>query len=65
MSKEIIKLDASFISMGNAVGKKEFEGPLGERFDMHDTDDRFGKNTWEKAENRKYLSIFHEHLKIG
>ena len=51
MSKEIIKLDASFISMGNAVGKKEFEGPLGERFDMHDTDDRFGKNTWEKAES--------------
>ena len=51
MSKGIIKLNASFISTGNAVGKKEFEGPLGERFDMHDTDDRFGKNTWEKAES--------------
>ena len=51
MSKEIIKLDASFISTGNAVGKKEFEGPLGEKFDMHDEDDRFGKNTWEKAES--------------
>ncbi len=51
MSKGIIKLDASFISTGNAVGKKEFEGPLGERFDMHDLDDRFGKNTWEKAES--------------
>ncbi|MBR2336044.1 MAG: stage V sporulation protein AD [Clostridia bacterium] len=51
MSKGIIKLNASFISTGNAVGKKEFEGPLGERFDIHDTDDRFGKNTWEKAES--------------
>lgn len=51
MSKGIIKLNASFISTGNAVGKKEFEGPLGERFDTHDTDDRFGKNTWEKAES--------------
>ena len=51
MSKGIIKLNASFISTGNAVGKKEFEGPLGERFDMHGTDDRFGKNTWEKAES--------------
>lgn len=51
MSKEIIKLDASFISTGNAVGKKEYEGPLGERFDMHDIDDRFSKNTWEKAES--------------
>ena len=51
MSKEIIKLDSSFISTGNAVGKKEFEGPLGEKFDMHDDDDRFGKNTWEKAES--------------
>ena len=51
MSKGIIKLNASVISTGNAVGKKEFEGPLGEFFDTHDTDDRFGKNTWEKAES--------------
>ena len=51
MSNGIIKLDASVICSGNAVGKKEFEGPLGEYFDMHDEDDRFGKNTWEKAES--------------
>ena len=51
MSNGIIKLDAAFISTGNAVGKKEFEGPLGDLFDMHDEDDRFGKNTWEQAES--------------
>ena len=53
MTKGIIELDASFISTGNAVGKKEFEGPLGQFFDTHDIDDRFGKNTWEKAESGK------------
>ena len=51
MLNGIIKLNASFISTGNAVGKKEFEGPLGDLFDMHDEDDRFGKKTWEKAES--------------
>ena len=51
MENGIIELNASFISMGNAVGKKEFEGPLGEFFDIHDEDDRFGKETWEKAES--------------
>ena len=51
MSKGIIKLNASFISTGNAVGKKEYEGPLGNRFDMHDEDDRFGQATWEEAES--------------
>lgn len=51
MSQQIIELNASFISTGNAVGKKEFEGPLGTLFDTHGTDDRFGKNTWEKAES--------------
>ena len=48
MSKEIINLNASFIATGNAVGKKESEGPLGQLFDIRDEDDRFGKETWEK-----------------
>ena len=51
MSQGIIKLNASFISTGNAVGKKEYDGPLGNRFDMHDKDDRFGQKTWEEAES--------------
>ena len=55
---DIIKLDASFISYGNAVGKKEYEGPLGERFDMHCTDDRYGKATWESAESEMQRLAF-------
>ena len=63
MTKGIIELDASFISTGNAVGKKEFEGPLGRFFDTHDTDDRFGKNTWEKAESEMQRIAFNMALK--
>jgi len=63
MLKEIIKLDASFIGLGNAVGKKEFEGPLGKRFDIHDDDDRFGKDTWEKAESEMQRLAFKMALK--
>ena len=63
MAKQIIELDASFISTGNAVGKKEFEGPLGPLFDTHDTDDRFGKNTWEKAESEMQRIAFNMALK--
>ena len=58
MAKDIIKLDASFISYGNVVGKKEFDGPLGARFDMHCTDDRFGKPTWESAESEMQRLAF-------
>ncbi len=58
MAKEIIKLDASFVSYGNAVGKKEYEGPLGALFDIHDTDDRFGKDTWESAESEMQRVAF-------
>ncbi len=50
MSK-IIKLDATLIAAASAVGKKESEGPLGERFDVVDKTDKFGKETWERAES--------------
>lgn len=63
MSKGIIELDASFIAYGNAVGKKEGEGPLASRFDMVDTDDRFGKKTWEKAESEMQRLAFNMALK--
>ena len=62
MSKDIIKLNASFISYGNAVGKKEYDGPLGSRFDMHCTDDRFGKDTWEVAESEMQRLAFNSAL---
>ena len=41
----------SVIACASVVGKKEYEGPLGECFDMHCDDDRFGMDTWEKSES--------------
>lgn len=49
--KNIIKLDTTIISAGSAVGKKEYEGPHGDEFDIHDETDKFGEKTWEKAES--------------
>lgn len=34
----------------SAVGHEEFRGPFGHAFDYHDGSDRFGADTWEKAE---------------
>lgn len=59
----IIKLDSSFINYGNSVGKKEFEGPLGSLFDMHDQTDRFGQKTWEEAEGEMLRLAFNIALK--
>lgn len=58
MGKGIIKLDSGVLCYGNAVGVKEAQGPLGDLFDMHDTDDRFGKDTWEKAESEMQRLAF-------
>ncbi len=65
MAGDIIKLNASFISYGNAVGKKEYEGPLGAHFDMHCTDDRYGKATWESAESEMQRLAFNCALAKG
>ena len=62
MPKNIIKLDASVISCGNAVGKKEYDGPLGGCFDMHSPDDRYGKKTWECAESEMQRLAFNSAL---
>lgn len=51
MSDKIIKLDSSFIASASVVGGREHEGPIGSFFDMHDPDDSFGMDTWEKAES--------------
>ncbi len=51
MKKGLFELDAAILCAGSVVGCKEREGPLGNLFDMHDTDDRFGQKTWEKAES--------------
>ncbi len=39
------------IGYGSVVGKKEYEGPLGHEFDVHDDDSRFGEESYEKAES--------------
>ena len=43
--------DVYLISSASVVGKKEGEGPLGQAFDMVCEDDKFGEDTWEKAES--------------
>lgn len=43
--------EAPFImSSASVVGKKERQGPLGKKFDLYDTENLFGKKTWEEAE---------------
>ena len=51
MSDKWIDLNAAILSTASVVGKKEREGPLGERFDLCDMTDRFGMKTWEEAES--------------
>ncbi len=38
-------------SFSSVVGKHEHEGPLGDFFDVFDTENRFGRETWEQSES--------------
>lgn len=58
----IIKLSASFLGSANIVGKKEIEGPLGDKFDGHCDDDYFGQKTFEEAESRMQKIVFESAL---
>ena len=51
MGSAVIKLNSEILCAASAVGKQEYEGPLGTLFDLHCEDDRFGQDTWEKAES--------------
>jgi stage V sporulation protein AD len=52
MGRKVISTrGACVIATATAVGKKEFEGPLGQEFDFHDMTDRFGAPTFEKSES--------------
>jgi len=51
MGKQVFDLNAAIVSWASVVGKKESEGPLGDRFDLFDPSDRFGEKTWEAAES--------------
>ena len=42
----------------SAVGKHEALGPMGDRFDIKDTTDKFGADTWEQAESAMQKKAF-------
>ena len=46
-----LKQPPCVIGFAAAVGKKEYEGPLGTEFDLHDETGTFGMDTWEKSES--------------
>ncbi len=52
MQKGYIELQKPpvIVSAASVVGKHEYEGPLGQFFDLHDPDGGFGQKTWEQAE---------------
>lgn len=52
MQKGYIELQKPpvIVSAASVVGKHEYEGPIGQFFDMHDPDGSFGQKTWEQAE---------------
>ena len=60
MKDTVFELQADVYAYGSVVGEKEHQGPLGNLFDMHDEDDKFGQRTWEQAESemqRRALGI--------
>ena len=62
MANRIIKLSAGIVAAASAVGKHEYEGPLGDAFDLHDSTDKFGMRTWEKAESEMQRLAFNTAL---
>ncbi len=62
-SNRILKFpSAAILSSASVVGKCEHEGPLGECFDLHDSTDKFGMNTWELAESEMQRLAFNTAL---
>ena len=51
MNQGILHPNATILSAATVVGAKEHSGPLGQHFDFFNDKDRFGQNTWEKAES--------------
>ena len=58
MIQKDIRLRACIASAATVVGKKEKEGPLGDLFDLHDPDNKFGQKTWELAEGEMQRRAF-------
>lgn len=53
---KIIELDTGLIAAASAVGKMESEGPLGELFDIKDDSDKYGMDSFERAEAAMQLA---------
>ena len=51
MNQGILHPNAAIIAAATVVGAKEHGGPLGEHFDFFHDSDRFGQDTWERAES--------------
>lgn len=51
MSLKILNDPPSIIGYSSVVGRREHEGPLSDDFDLCDITERFGTQTWEKAES--------------
>ena len=59
MQNRILKFnDAAIVATASVVGGAEYEGPLGQYFDLHDPSDKFGKKTWELAESEMQRLAF-------
>jgi len=50
MRNDLILTRCGIAAAASVVGHKEAAGPLGDRFDLHSADDKFGQTTWERAE---------------
>ena len=63
MQRKILKFQhAAIVSSASVVGKYEYEGPLGDCFDLHDATEKFGMKTWEKAESEMQRLAFNTAL---
>ena len=64
MKKGILKFGegAAIVAAASVVGKYESEGPIGDCFDLHDATDKFGKDTWERAESEMQRLAFNTAL---
>ena len=60
MQNRILKFQggAAIVSAASAVGRREYEGPIGGCFDLHDSTDKFGMKTWEMAESEMQRLAF-------
>lgn len=54
----LLRLDADILCAASVVGRKEREGPLGDHFDFVEPSDRFGQDSWEKAESEMQRMAF-------